>query len=74
MDHSCDMEFLVEELPDGRLNAYSVGACIHTIFDSREELRDGIRDAVCCHFDPECRPRAILLRFVEVVREEELPL
>ncbi len=71
----CDaIEFLVEQLPDGSYVARSVGACVTTEADTLDELRVAVRDAVCCHFDEGCKPAAVRLRFVTVVREEVVPL
>jgi hypothetical protein len=66
------LEFIVQKLPDGRYLAQSMGACIVTEADDLESLRREICDAVCCHFDEDCKPANVKLRFVEVVREETL--
>jgi len=63
-------EVIVEELPDGTFLARSFGCCIVTEADNLVELRAQVREAVCCHFDDDCAPRAIRLRFVKTVREE----
>ena len=72
--HCEEIVFLIEELDEGRFAAHSVGACIHTVFDSLEELHEEIRDALCCHFDDGCRPHGVRLKFVRTVREETLTL
>jgi len=65
-------EFIVQELPEGGFIAQSVGACIVTEADDLESLKREIRDAVCCHFDDNCKPLRVKLRFIQVVREEIL--
>ena len=70
MTDDTKFEFMVEKLADGTYLARSFGACIVTEAATVEELRQQICDAVCCHFDEGCAPGSVLLRFVEVVREE----
>ncbi len=72
MEDRCEIEFLVEELPEGGYLARSLGACIVTEAADLEELRTQVREALCCHFDEGCVPQAAKLRFVKVVREELL--
>ena len=69
-----DLEFIVEDLPEGGLVARSFGACILTEADGLDELADQIREAVCCHFNDNCSPKRIRLRFVRVVHEETLEI
>lgn len=64
------IEFVVEERPDGSYSAWALGACILTEADTLDELVQGLREALCCHFDDGCQPRTARLRFVRVVREE----
>jgi hypothetical protein len=59
--------FLVEESAEGGLVARALGHSIFTEADSWEELKEAIRDAVRCHFDPEEQPDLIRLH---AVREE----
>lgn len=66
------LTFFVERLPDGSWSAWAFGACIHTMADTLDELRQEITDATSCHFDEGCCPCRVRLRFVEVVREETL--
>jgi len=63
-------EFFIEKTEEGRYIARSWGACMMTSADTIEELRQHIKEAVCCHFDEGCEPAKVRLRFVEVVREE----
>ncbi len=65
-------EFFVRELPGGGFIAQALGACIVTEADDLESLRREVCDAVCCHFDDDCKPGRVKLHFVEVVREELL--
>ena len=46
-----EIVFQVEEDPDGGLTARAVGESIFTEAETREELREQIRDAVECHFE-----------------------
>lgn len=59
--------FLVKESPEGGFEAQALSAPIFTEADSRDELREMVRDAVACHFEDEERPKVIRLHFV---REE----
>ena len=70
MDEDQRFEVIVEELQDGTFLARSFGGCIVTEADNLEELKTQVREAVCCHFDENCVPKGILLRFVKTVREE----
>lgn len=53
--------FAVEESPEGGYKAKAMGYPIFTQEDTLAELREMVRDAVCCHFDEEERPRGIRL-------------
>ena len=59
--------FLVEDAPEGGYIARALGYSIFTEADTWEELKEAIRDAVRCHFDPEEQPDLIRLH---AVREE----
>jgi hypothetical protein len=61
--------FLVEEAPEGGFTAKALGQSIFTEADTWEELREAIRDAVNCHFEPGDVPPVIRLHYV---REEVL--
>jgi hypothetical protein len=56
--------FVVEDAPEGGYTAQAVGAAIFTEGDSMEMLRDAVRDAVQCHFEPGEGPRLIRLHYV----------
>jgi hypothetical protein len=62
-----ELVFLVEEAAEGGFTARAIGTPVFTEADSLEELRQAIRDAVRCHFDPGHEPRILRLH---VVREE----
>jgi hypothetical protein len=62
-----ELIFLVEEAPEGGLNARALGASIFTEADDLASLREQVRDAVRCHYEEGQGPRLIRLHFV---REE----
>jgi len=62
--------FSVEESPDGGYEARALGYSIYTQADSLEELKEMVRDAVRCHFDPGTAPRVIRLH---LVKDEVIP-
>ena len=59
--------FLVEDAVEGGYIARALGHSIFTEADSWEELKEAVRDAVHCHFDPGEGPDLIRLH---AVREE----
>ncbi len=62
-----ELVFLVEEAPEGGFTARALGAPVFTEADTLDELRDAIRDAVRCHFEPRDEPRLLRLH---IVRDE----
>lgn len=70
MNEEQHFEFIVEKLEDGTYLARSFGACIVTEAKSLDDLKQQVREAVCCHFDEDCTPGKVVLKFVEVVRRE----
>jgi hypothetical protein len=56
--------FAVEESPEGGYEAHALGHSIYTQADSLPQLREQVRDAVSCHFEPEDKPAVIRLHFV----------
>lgn len=56
--------FLVEEAPEGGFSARAAGGSIVTQAESIDDLRQRVRDAVKCHFDPDNAPKLIRLHFV----------
>jgi hypothetical protein len=65
-----EINFLVEEAPEGGYTAQALGHSIFTEGDDWAELKEMVRDAVRCHFDEEYLPQLIRLH---VVREEVVP-
>ena len=63
--------FSVEESPEGGYEAKALGHSIYTQGDTLEELKEMVRDAVCCHFDEGTRPRVIRLH---LVKDEVIPV
>ena len=45
--------FLVEEAAEGGYTARALGHSVFTEADTWDELREAVRDAVRCHFDPD---------------------
>ncbi len=64
-----EIVFVVEEAQEGGFTARGVGASVFAEADTVEELRQAVRDAVRCHFEPGQEPRVIRLH---VVRDEVL--
>lgn len=56
--------FVVEEVSEGGFTARALGASVFTEADTMPELREAIRDAVHCHFEPEEAPKIVRLHFV----------
>ncbi len=55
---------MVEEAPEGGYTARALGEAIFTEADDVDGLRQMIRDAVECHFEPGEGPRVVRLHFV----------
>ncbi|MFZ0657755.1 MAG: hypothetical protein WAM05_03510 [Candidatus Binataceae bacterium] len=47
--------FIFEESPEGGYYARALGHPLFTEADTLDELKQMIRDAVCCHFDESTR-------------------
>ena len=62
--------FEVEESPEGGFEARALGHAIFTEAETLDKLREMLRDAVRCHFDPEVAPRLIRLH---LVKDEVIP-
>lgn len=56
--------FAVEESPEGGYEARALGHPIFTQAETLDELRDMVRDAVRCFFEPDALPSLIRLHFV----------
>ena len=59
-----EIVFVVEDAPEGGFCARAVGASIVTEADDLPALREGIRDAVRCHFDADAMPKIIRMHLV----------
>ena len=59
-----ELVFLVEEAVEGGYLARALGESIFSLAESMEALRQQVRDAVRCHFEPGQGPAAIRLHFV----------
>ena len=59
-----EIVFLVEDAPEGGLNARALGEPIFVQADTLAELREQVRDAVRCHFDEGASPSVIRLHYV----------
>ncbi len=57
--------FLIEEASEGGYTARALGYSIVTEADTWDELRESVRDAVNCHFEPGESPRLIRLHYVK---------
>lgn len=64
-----EIHFIVEEAPEGCYLAHAVGVDIFTEADDLPALRELVRDAVVCHFEPEEKPSLIRLH---ITREEAI--
>ena len=64
-----DVIFLIEEAQEDGFTEKAPGYSFFTEADTWDELREAIRDAVICHFEPGEMPPVIRLHYV---REEVL--
>ena len=63
-----EIHFIVEEAPEGGYIARAVGVDIFTEADDLPALRELVRDAVACHFEPVDKPAVIRLHICCVGR------
>ena len=56
--------FLVEEADEGGYIAKALGESIITQADSKEELKERVKDAILCHFEPDHCPDIVRLHFI----------
>jgi len=59
-----EIVFKVEDAAEGGWAACALGESIFIQADTREMLRENVRDAVRCHFEEETAPKVIRLHFV----------
>ena len=60
-----EINFVVEEAPEGEYIARGLGESIFTEADTFAELHDKVRDAVRCHFEENTAPKMIRLHHVK---------
>ena len=54
-----EIVFLVEESPEGGLEAHALGMSLFTEGETLAETKENVRDAVRCHFEDGCQPKAV---------------
>lgn len=59
-----EIVFLVEKAAEGGFTARALGESIFTQADDFSSLRESVRDAVRCHFEPGQGPAVIRLHYV----------
>jgi hypothetical protein len=64
MSSPTEVVFVVEEAPEGGFTAKAIGVSIVTEADDLPALRQSVRDAVRCHFEPADMPKFIRLHIV----------
>ena len=57
--------FLVEESDEGGYVAKALGESIITQAESKEELREQVKSAILCHYEPELCPDIVTLHFIK---------
>jgi hypothetical protein len=58
-----EISFLVEDAAEGGFCTRALGVPIFTDVKDLNDLRQKVRDAVKCHYDPADRPKLIRLHF-----------
>ena len=56
-----EVNFVVEDAPEGGYTARAVSAAIFTQARDLDELQERVRDAVRCHFDEGSAPKKVRL-------------
>ena len=59
MTSTTEVVFIVEEAPEGGYTARTLGVSIVTEADDLPGLREAVRSAVRCHFEPADMPKFI---------------
>lgn len=54
-----EIVFLVEESPEGGLEAHALGMSLFTEGETLAETKENVRDAVRCHFEDGCQPKVV---------------
>jgi predicted RNase H-like HicB family nuclease len=57
--------FIVENSDEGGYTAKSLDYSIYTEGETLDELKENVKDAVKCHFDPKEVPRIVRLHIVK---------
>jgi predicted RNase H-like HicB family nuclease len=57
--------FVVEDAPEGGYVARALGESIFTEAETVEELRQNVKEAVVCHFEPTAMPKIIRLHMIK---------
>ncbi len=57
--------FIVEEATEGGYIAKALSNSIFTEADTLESLKESIKDAVRCHFEPDDMPKIVRMHFVK---------
>ncbi|HSV26413.1 MAG TPA: hypothetical protein VLH60_00835 [Sedimentisphaerales bacterium] len=57
--------FMVESSDEGGFIAKALGYSIHTEGETLDELKENVKDAVKCHFDPKDMPHVVRLHIVK---------
>ncbi len=57
--------FVIEEAIEGGYNAKALSHSIFTEADTIESLKESIKDAVRCHFEPDELPKIVRMHFVK---------
>jgi len=62
--HDSEIIFSVTDSPEGGYEARALGHSIFTQAETMDDLREMVRDAVRCHFEPASAPQIIRLHVV----------
>jgi hypothetical protein len=62
---SSEIIFVVEEASEGGYEAKALGHSIFTQGETLQEVREAVKDAVCCHFEDDQMPHIIRLHLVK---------
>ncbi|MBK8801134.1 MAG: 2-oxoisovalerate dehydrogenase [Fibrobacteres bacterium] len=60
-----ELIFMVQDSPEGGLEARALGHSIFIQGDTMSALRESAREAIACHFEPDEGPRVVRLHRVQ---------
>jgi hypothetical protein len=60
-----EIVFLIEESPEGGLEARALGSSIFTDGETLDDIRENVREAVRCHFEENEQPQVVRLHYVK---------